>query len=177
MGASRGSQSSLSLFQTHLIFSVCFSCLHGSPRSSSLSSLPGALLPTDVGSALLYGPILLLLGIMVHVGHWSKEQRFVPRIKAQAQQLLLPTTGTDPFPPPCFCPFPALRGSGHRGPRPPRLHLRPWDFGRVGGSVWGGAFRVGLVKSHKLPPRARVEWRKGEGRRLGDEGWGVEMET
>lgn len=32
--------------------------------------LPGNPYPTVVESALLYCPTLLLLGIMVHVGHW-----------------------------------------------------------------------------------------------------------
>lgn len=69
--ASRGSQSSLRLFLKNLIFSeslISF-CLHESIMSLHLLLQANAY-PANVESALLYCPILLLLVIMGHVGHW-----------------------------------------------------------------------------------------------------------
>lgn len=69
--ASRGSQSSLRFFLKNLIFSeslISF-CLHKSIMSLHLL-LRVNTYPANVESALLYCPILLLSGIMGHVGHW-----------------------------------------------------------------------------------------------------------
>lgn len=94
-----------------------FFCPMKAPGLSS--SLAREFFPHRCESALLYCPILLLLGVMVHVG---QEESKDLRRKAQAQQLLLPAWGSDPFPSSSgFCPFPALIGAGHERATP--LHL------------------------------------------------------
>lgn len=162
--------------------SLCFFCPGESTMSFSLSFPARELLPDSCGVSLsfqLYCPTLLLLGMKVHVGHWLKEQRFLPSKKVQASSCSCQPRAMTHFLQP-----PALAHSSSDCSGPPECLSSPYPtLGFCSYSAFssclGGPFLIRCGKLFKLLQKVWVEIGPGmwEVNRGGGEGSGGEEIT